>query len=504
MKNAVLFAVVAVVVLAGCGGGGKAGAGNYKLKVSVNPANGGSISMDPNMESYNEWMDVKVTAAAAKGYIFDGWSGDATDKSKSVTIKMSGNRKKKLTANFKVLTPTFTDSRDGKTYKRVVIDEQVWMAENLNYEAEGSKCYENNSENCVRYGRLYNWSAAKSACPAGFHLPSDKEWTTLTDYVGGLATAGKKLKSKSGWNNSGDGTDDVEFSGLPGGFVLGKLGFFSVGEVGGWWSATEDNDDDDDAWYRGLSYEEESVDRDSDDKTYLFSVRCVQDANNTGSVQNAVPAQPNNTGTTQSAAPVQQNNTGSAQSNAPVEKADNKLAKFVPAGYEIIDEIKGDLNKDDLDDYVLMIAEKQNDQHRGIIIVFNNGGNYEKILENRNCFNYDKDKSGYTQDLITTINKGILRVRQCYRSGGGAIYGNDDFKFRYQNSDFEMIGYDYYVIRNLDDEINTISVNFLAKKMRTKNDEGEKWYEFTIKEPIKLRKVDTFDDFSVMDYISKK
>jgi uncharacterized protein (TIGR02145 family)/uncharacterized repeat protein (TIGR02543 family) len=332
MKNVVLFAVVAVVVLAGCDGGGKAGAGNYKLKVSVNPANGGSISMDPNMESYNEWMDVKVTAAAAKGYIFDGWSGDATDKSKSVTIKMSGNRKKKLTANFKVLTPTFTDSRDGKTYKRVVIDEQVWMAENLNYEAEGSKCYENNSENCVRYGRLYNWSAAKSACPAGFHLPSDKEWTTLTDYVGGLATAGKKLKSQSGWNNSGDGTNDVEFSALPGGFVFGKLGFFSVGEVGSWWSATEDNDDDDDAWYRSLSYEEESVDRDSDDKTYLFSVRCVQDASNTETAQNAVPAQPNNTGTTQSAAPVQQNNTGSAQSATPAQQSNTGTAQnTVPA-----------------------------------------------------------------------------------------------------------------------------------------------------------------------------
>ena len=106
MSKSMLSMAVAVVLLMGCSGGGKAGAGDYKLKVSVNPANGGSITIDPNMESYNEWADVEVTATANKGYVFEGWSGDATDKSKSVTIKMSGSKNKKLTANFKTI-PTF-------------------------------------------------------------------------------------------------------------------------------------------------------------------------------------------------------------------------------------------------------------------------------------------------------------------------------------------------------------------------------------------------------------
>jgi len=90
---------VAAMILVGCGGG-KAGAGDYRLKVSVNPANGGSISISPNKDTYNEWEDVNVTAEVADGYLFTGWSGDDTSKSKSVTIKMSGNKNKKLTANF--------------------------------------------------------------------------------------------------------------------------------------------------------------------------------------------------------------------------------------------------------------------------------------------------------------------------------------------------------------------------------------------------------------------
>jgi len=115
-----------------------------------------------------------------------------------------------------VTSGTFKDDRDSKTYKYVVIGTKTWMADNLNYATEGSLCYDATEANCTTYGRLYAWSTAKTACPSGWHLPDDAEWTTLINFVG--TAAGKKLKSISGWNSNGNGTDDYGFSALPGGY----------------------------------------------------------------------------------------------------------------------------------------------------------------------------------------------------------------------------------------------------------------------------------------------
>jgi uncharacterized protein (TIGR02145 family)/uncharacterized repeat protein (TIGR02543 family) len=274
-KKSVLCAGFAALLLIGCGGGGKAVAGDYKLKVNVNPANGGSISISPNRESYNEWMDVEVTATANKGYIFTGWSGDATDKSRSVTIKMSGNKNKKLTANFKAVSVSaFTDSRDGKKYKTVTIGSQTWMGENLNHETVNSKCHDNNASNCTKYGRLYTWSAALTACPAGWHLPDTAEWNLLiypvgVNDVGEALAAATKLKATSGWKNDGNGTDDYGFSALPGG-CCGSNGA-GAGSYGYWWTATEYNDTT--AWDMSMNGFASGVHY---PKRYLYSVRCVQ------------------------------------------------------------------------------------------------------------------------------------------------------------------------------------------------------------------------------------
>jgi uncharacterized protein (TIGR02145 family) len=168
---------------------------------------------------------------------------------------------------------TFTDSRDGKVYKKVTIGRQVWMGENLNYNAGGSKCYNNDPTNCEKYGRLYDWNTANKACPAGWHLPNDAEWETLENTVG--RSAGKKLKSTSGWNNNGNGTDEYGFSALPGGNGFSDGSFRSTGNFGYWWSATESNANN--AWGRGMYYSYEGVNRNYYGKTSLFSVRCVQD-----------------------------------------------------------------------------------------------------------------------------------------------------------------------------------------------------------------------------------
>jgi len=78
---------------------------------------------------------------------------------------------------------SFTDPRDKKTYKTVKIGKQTWMAENLNYNAKGSKCYDNKPDNCEKYGRLYDWNEAVKACPKNWHLPTQAEWTELMNFL---------------------------------------------------------------------------------------------------------------------------------------------------------------------------------------------------------------------------------------------------------------------------------------------------------------------------------
>jgi len=138
--------------------------------------------------------------------------------------------------------PFFTDPRDGKAYKTVVIGDQIWMAENLNYDAEGSKFYDNNPANGDIYGKLYNWDTAKKAAPPGWHLPTYSEWETLLNFAGGekisttdYGIAGKKLKAKSGWSNDGNGTDIYGFSAMPGGYFCNVWEFKNAGGVGRWW-----------------------------------------------------------------------------------------------------------------------------------------------------------------------------------------------------------------------------------------------------------------------------
>jgi len=187
---------------------------------------------------------------------------------------------------------TFTDERDGQTYRTVKMpDGKVWMAQNLNYKSEsGNSWYYVDDESMgEKYGILYDWKTAMEVSPTGWHLPSLKEWVDLMSAVGGEEIAGKKLKSKSGWVKKDDygfpalpgcsrysnGTDDYGFSALPGGMRY-SCGVFGYAVYSGfWWTATEYGAGN--AYYRGMGYCNDYVNERSYDKSGGLSVRCVAD-----------------------------------------------------------------------------------------------------------------------------------------------------------------------------------------------------------------------------------
>lgn len=178
---------------------------------------------------------------------------------------------------------TFTDQRDGQTYNIVQIGNQCWFAENLNYETGNSWCYDNNVANCNTYGRLYDWQTALTACPTGWHLPSDEEWTELTSYLG--SNAGGKMKSTTGWESPNkDATNSSGFSGLPGGFrdsdiVQTEIESFEwIGLDVYWWSSSTKVSSTPYPWFRNLNYDNGIVERDWTSLSWnAFSCRCLRD-----------------------------------------------------------------------------------------------------------------------------------------------------------------------------------------------------------------------------------
>jgi uncharacterized protein (TIGR02145 family) len=209
---------------------------------------------------------------------------------------------------------SFTDFRDGNVYKTVTIGSQLWMAENLKYlpevigPATGSDTisyyyvygYDGTNvtdakatSNYDTYGVLYNWTAAmdgdtsstanpsgvQGVCPNGWHLPSNAEWTELTNYLGGESIAGGKLKETDTihWSSPNTGANnETGFTALPGGARLNGGTFGNLGDYGNWWTCTGVGTNS--AWYRYMNFDDSKV-----DKTYVvltslgFTVRCIKD-----------------------------------------------------------------------------------------------------------------------------------------------------------------------------------------------------------------------------------
>jgi len=198
--------------------------------------------------------------------------------------------------------PTTVTDIDGNVYHTVTIGTQVWMVENLKTTkyrngdpipnvtldaswtalTSGAYClYNNDAANKITYGALYNWFAvsdSRNIAPVGWHVPTDAEWTTLTDYLGGTSVAGGKLKESgtSHWITPNTGaTNSNSFTALPGGFRGFNGAFNYVDYYGFWWPTT--NNSTTYAWFRYMSSNSVELFKLSDNKYYGFSVRCLKD-----------------------------------------------------------------------------------------------------------------------------------------------------------------------------------------------------------------------------------
>ncbi|MCL2282094.1 MAG: hypothetical protein FWC26_02125 [Fibromonadales bacterium] len=190
------------------------------------------------------------------------FSSTLQNKSNGLSVRCIQN------PQIKKISKTFTDTRDSKQYGVVKIGNTLWMKDNLNFNAKGSFCYDNKSENCDKYGRLYDWDLAQTVCPASWRLPGQNDWQDLVENSGSDG-AGKKLKSKQQWN----GTDNYGFSALPGGFTKAQ-GFAESGERGYWWTSDTYGPN---GRCNYMASGKDSVIYSMYSKSMGVSVRCVQD-----------------------------------------------------------------------------------------------------------------------------------------------------------------------------------------------------------------------------------
>ena len=262
-------------------------------------------------DSGNNSSESEGDSSSSAGIYSSGGQGNSSSTAKSSSSSVKGSSSSAVVSSSSAKVESSSSSIEygsfiygGQTYKTVTIGTQTWMAENLSYADStampnlkgNSWCYDNSADSCAKYGRLYTWTAAmniassyrsewasavistpqQGVCPVGWHIPTDAEWTTLENAVGGEDVAGTALKSTSGWNEGGNGgTDAYGFSALLAG-GRHKFGeFYGAGNNAYFWLATEH--DTGYAYCRYLIYNYEYMGSDYDFKAYAFSVRCLKD-----------------------------------------------------------------------------------------------------------------------------------------------------------------------------------------------------------------------------------
>ncbi|GEM_PF-2813091 len=280
-KNIYLGLLLASLMLSACGD--ESGTNSVEDSSSSGIANIGDIVADADyvVDVYgdlpkcneNKVGQTGFVSAVSKQYVCEDGEWVLTDNEQSGTDGI------------------LVDERDGQTYKTTKIGDQVWMAENLNYEFEGSVCPKNEQSNCDVYGRLYTWKSAQDVCPEGWLLPSLSAFETLLDVVDSAIDSIVKYKKQHmevlvdsikrphmhlkdfSWN---EGFDTFGFSALPAGSYHSgdQVPFYEFGHSASFWSSTENDSSSYDRAYLLKIWSAEEV-KDWGKATYL-SVRCIQ------------------------------------------------------------------------------------------------------------------------------------------------------------------------------------------------------------------------------------
>ena len=335
LRGSVAFAAISsALLLAACGGtSAPSGNGLSDSEDIQSSSSSSKVESSSSVILSSDSHEESSSALSSSSWSSEGTIGSSSSSEKepssssSVELNCSAllegetgwswNVPKECRFNPDIAYGTMIDSRDGQTYKTVKIGDQTWMAENLNFDPgqggsgdikyDWSWCYNDEPKNCAVAGRLYSWAAAidsvklatdadnpqdcgygkecglalrgttilvQGICPEGWHLPTRAEWNALFAAVGDESTAGKVLKSQTGWYSNGNGTDTFGFSALPAGKE--DDGDFSYdGNYAVFWSSTED--DSYGAYYVALLYGYDIAYLDDGYKYYGFSVRCLKD-----------------------------------------------------------------------------------------------------------------------------------------------------------------------------------------------------------------------------------
>ncbi len=289
-------------------------ANSVSVKINYSGGNGKAYLAQSITSTSVTGLTAKLTAGTlvnGNGGVSYEISGTPTSVGKANFAISLGGKSCNITISIEDVLPTSgygpnISDVDGNTYKTVYIGTQQWMAENLKVSkySDGTSIpnitdntqwsnlttgawtyYNNDVANNAKYGKLYNWYAVspttngnKNVCPTSWHVPTDAEWTVLTDYLGGESVAGGKMKEvgTTSWKSPNkDATNTSLFTGLPGGFRSDDGNYYYVGD-GYWWSSTE-FDMSIVAWFRNLfGYDGRAV-RGINDKRKGMSVRCLKD-----------------------------------------------------------------------------------------------------------------------------------------------------------------------------------------------------------------------------------